>query len=104
MHSPSQILFGFYPIGPLETNFRTRKRKKLVSTLKTDMPSVIIGNDKHLNKLIDFSAIGMQICDDSFERSELKREISANIYNSGVVAVAKRTYDPCDMLMLFDHL
>ncbi|POS81989.1 hypothetical protein EPUL_006423, partial [Erysiphe pulchra] len=101
MHSPSQIFLGFNPSGPLEVNYPTEKRKSLTSALKIDVSSVVLEDDEHSNKVIEFLANRMHVYDEVLERSELRKEMIASKYDSGVIS--QRSYNPGDMVMLFDH-
>ncbi|KAI0996301.1 hypothetical protein K3495_g11880, partial [Podosphaera aphanis] len=100
-YSPSQILFGFKPVGSLETSYPSRRRKHLASAMGADISSVIFEEDQHSDRVVEFCANRVKLREEALERSNLKKTYSANKYDLGVNSL--RNYSPGDMVMLFDH-
>ncbi|RKF54361.1 hypothetical protein OnM2_098042 [Erysiphe neolycopersici] len=70
MHSPSQIFFGFNPVGIYEATYLSKKRKSLLSALKIDISNVILEEEEHMESIVTYVAKRARVREEALERQE----------------------------------
>ncbi|RKF54269.1 hypothetical protein OnM2_099002 [Erysiphe neolycopersici] len=95
LYSPSQILFGFNPVGALEIIFPLEERRSLVAGLASGYVTIFPG------EMINHILKHKEIQTEALEHFDPMKDKAAERHNLGIKGNC--TYSPGEMVMLYGH-
>jgi hypothetical protein len=99
-YSPSEIMFGFDPVGAVESRYPTVQRSALSASLADDV-DVLPDENEHLKGVVEYMTNRCIIRHTAQGKSEHNKDISKQRHDLGVRS--HKEYSPGDLVMLYDH-